>query len=463
METNSWLSTLVSDNGWNRPYIDDESLIPKRYNTLRTHIIEKNLVCASNGNVYIYLPVQNKWSILCSDEATIFLNAVMEMENATVQYDKAFRPYVSYLERNASENLATKIPTSICIGTTRTRINRNGNGLTLSVCEPVLIHNPSYGKHHEVSALCYMPLSIKQWPKRWERTNNFPMYQFISPLFPDGRELLTIEWVLGNALVDPNSFSKAVILYGQGGTGKSTLLALIKIAFMGCCGSIPDKSLIGLAKGMSTDVASIVVSNRIVTAGDVGGIEDSTNLSVIKSLTGHDYISIPPLSARSSCSLFYATNRLDDPRKNTEWLTAQIMRRVVVVPMTTDALGFTENTIPQDQNSRLDFALRCVHTFLSHPHMPVSSMSIVLTLLGSASNDIMQYITEDDDEEILEEEYFSVLGILASAASIEASSIGDLVRKMSPSAVKTIRTTYCIVGLRPTVAYYESTGQPIPE
>jgi hypothetical protein len=387
----------------------------------------------------------------------------MEMENATVQYDKAFRPFVAYVERNASDNIAKSIPTSICIGTTRIRINKNGNGLRLSKSEPVLIENPSYGKHTEIPAFCYMPLSIKYWPERWERTNNFPMYQFISPLFPYEQELLTIEWILGNALVDPNATSKAAILYGPGGTGKSTLLALIKIAFMGCCGSIPDKSLIGLAKGMSNDVASVVVANRIVTAGDVGGIDDSTNLSVIKSLTGHDYISIPPLSARSSCSLFYATNRLDDPRKNTEWLSTQIMRRVVVIPMTTDALGFTENTIPQDHNSRLDFALRCVHTFLGHPYMPISPMSVILTLLGSASNEILHLITEDDDEDISDDEYFSVLGILSSAVSIDLASIGELVRKISPSAVKVIRTTYCIVGLRPTIAYYEMTGKPVPE
>jgi len=206
----------------------------------------------------------------------------MEMESATVNYDKAFRPFISYLERRAVENLAKKIPTSICIGTTRLRVTLTSGGLRSTECEPILIDLPSYGQHKQIAALCAMSLSIPRWPRQWNRTDDMPMYRFISPLFSDPKELTTIEWVIGNALLDPSTYSKAVILYGGGGTGKSTLLAAIKIALMGCCGDIPDKALVGLAKGMTNDVAAIVVSNRIVTAGDIGGIEDSTNLSVIR-------------------------------------------------------------------------------------------------------------------------------------------------------------------------------------
>lgn len=449
----SWYDNLTSDPGWGRPYLDDdEGLTPKRINVLRTKIVEKKLLCASNGNVYIFLPTLNTWSILCSDEATIFLNSVMEMESATVNYDKAFRPFVSYLERRAGDNLALKLPTSICIGTTRLRATRTSDGLDLVECEPVLTDLPSHRKP-QIASLCYMPVAVSQWPRQWVKTDDMPIYRFISPLFPDKRELTTIEWVIGNALLDPNSHSKAVILYGEGGTGKSTLLATIKIALMGCCGSIPDRALLGLAKGMNNDVASVVVSNRIVTAGDVGGIDDNTNLSVIKSLTGHDYISIPPLSARSSCSLFYATNRLDDPRRNKEWSTPAIMRRVVVILMNADALQYVESAIPQDPVSRLDFALRCVHTRLSYPQMPVSSMSVILTLMGSIAMDIFEYITEADLDDISDDDSIVALGIIAGALAIKTDLVADLARKISPSCVRQIRSMYCIIGIKPTEKY----------
>lgn len=454
MSQQDWTDNLRDDAGWNRPYVDESGLIPKKYQALITSLIGKSLVCTCNGNVYIFLPVLNKWSILCSDEATISLNSLMEMDSASVNYDKAFRPYVSFIERSAIENIASTLPTSICIGTNRLRVSRLGNELELVPCEPVLVQHPSYNKSSTIASLCYMPLSMKLIPRTWERTDSFAMYRFISPLFPNNTELLTIEWAIGNALIDPVSTSKAVVLYGEGGTGKSTLLAAIKTSLAGCCGSIPDKSLLGAAKGMTNAVASIVVSNRVVTAGDVGGVDDSTNLSVIKTLTGHDYISIPPLSARSSCSLFYATNRLDDPRKNTEWMTAAIMRRVVVVCMSEDALSYAENSMPQDSISKLDFALRCVHTRLTYPSMPVSPLSVILTLAGSLGYEVMPYVTESHDG-VSEEEGSIVLSIMAGILGLNPERVGNLVQKVSSSAVRMVRNMYHIVGIRPSAKYYE--------
>lgn len=62
----------------------------------------------------------------------------MDMESATVNYDKAFRPFVSYLERRAGDNLALKLPTSVCIGTNRLRVTRTTDGLELAESENVL-------------------------------------------------------------------------------------------------------------------------------------------------------------------------------------------------------------------------------------------------------------------------------------------------------------------------------------
>ncbi|CCU82736.1 hypothetical protein BGHDH14_bgh02902 [Blumeria hordei DH14] len=458
MENTNWTQSLQQDVGWNRPYLDDESLVPRKYNTLRIKLIEKGLVCNSNGNVYIFLPVLNKWAILCSDEAIKNLNSMMQMDSASVSYYKAFRPYISFLERSSTDNIATSIPTSVCIGTNRLRVARQGDSLTLTKCEAILVKNPAYGKSTHISSLCYMPLSICKWPSEWTRTDEYSMYKFVSPLFSDPGDLLTIEWALGNALLDPVHVSKAIILYGEGGTGNSTLLAAIKTSLMGCCGSIPDNALVGMEQGMSDDVASIVVSNRIVTACDVGGLGENTNLSVIKSLTGHDYISIPPLSARSSCSLIYATNRLESPKGNSEWMSATIMRRVVVVSMNSDALSFTERSMPQDLTSRLDFALRCIHTRLVYPHMPVSPLSVILTLTGSSSSKVLQYLKESNSEDITDTDGNIVLSIIAGAVGVECSVVGEMARKISLSAVKQVRNLYHIVGAKPSDFYYTKFG-----
>ncbi|RKF79380.1 hypothetical protein GcC1_047022 [Golovinomyces cichoracearum] len=262
MSHQDWTDNLRDDAGWNRPYVDESSLISKKYQALITSLIGKSLVCTSNGNVYIFLPILNKWSVLYSDDATISLNSLMEMGSASVNYDKAFRPYVSFIERSSLDNIASLTPTSVCVGTNRLRVSRLGETLELVPCEPVLVQHPSYSKSSPIASLCYMPLSMKIIHRTCERTDNLGMYRSISPLSPNNTQLLTIEWAIGNDLVDPVSASKAVFLREEGRTGKTTLLTPVKKSLAGCCGSIPDRSLLGISKGMTNAVASIVVWAR---------------------------------------------------------------------------------------------------------------------------------------------------------------------------------------------------------
>lgn len=265
--------------------------------------------------------------------------------------------------------------------------------------------------------------------------------------------MLTVEWAIGNALVDPHNFSKAVILYGEGGRGKGTFLGALTIALMGCCGTIEDGILVSLARRMPPEVASAIVSNRIVTAGDVGSLSDSTNLSIIKTVTGHDYIPIHPTRAKSACTLFYASNRLDDPTVNTEWVTAAIMRRAIVINMTAYIPeGITEST-PQDPVSRLDFALRCVHTRLSYQSMPVSSFSVITTILGSKIVEAIDYVGPIDPEEVEDEEVIIANTIVASYAGITTEQVGQLAKAISHDAVCEIRSQTYIKGIAPSSNY----------
>lgn len=449
-----WHKHLTVDTGWNSPAFDGaEDITPARNKVLKTKILDRNLVCMSGGNIYVFLTTINTWSIICSHQATVFLNNLMSMESATVRYSNAFIPYVEFIERNASNKIAQPIPTSICIGTTRLLVSASSSGLKLSPCHSLI---PAFPEDVKVPAgLCYMSLAIPYWPPDWERTSVYPMYNYLSPLFEDPAELRTIEWAIGHALVDPHSYSKAVVLYGPGGRGKSTMLAALNIALMGCCGSIPDKALVSLAKGLPDSIASIIVANRIVTAGDVGGLEENTNLSVIKTLTGHDYISVPPSRARSACTLFYASNRLDDPLRNPEWTTDAIMRRVVVILMNTCIVEGISDSIPQDPVSRLDFALRCVHTKLTYPHMPVSPMSVLLTLLGSQATKACKYVVPVSDIDVDEDEIMVANSIIGGYIGKTAEEVGKLAHKISPSCVCSIRGRSYVKNIAPSSKYTE--------
>lgn len=448
-----WHKNLNADPGWGAAAFDGaEEMTPKRIKILKTKLVEKNLICMSGGNVFIFLTSINCWSIMCSDQAISHCNSLMEADSATVNFNKAFGPFVEFMERHAVDNVATVLPQSICIGTTRLRVVCRPTGLSLKPCESLLPVFPDKG--FDIPArLCYGSIASRRWPSEWEKTERYPMYRFLKPLFVDPIDMSTIEWCIGNALVDPHSSSKAVVLYGQGGRGKGTFLGALTIALIGCCGTIPDGALVSVSRGMPVSIASTIVSNRIVTAGDVGSMDDTTNLSIIKTITGHDFIPIPPTRARSACTLFYASNRLDDPTINTEWPTEAIMRRAVVINFTAYIPEGIEDVTPQDPVSRLDFALRCVHTRLSNPYMPVSPFTVITTILGSKIDDAMKFLAPIDPEEADEDEVILANNIIAGYAGVTTAVVGQLATRISHNAVCEIRSKKYIKGIVPSNAY----------
>lgn len=449
----SWHEDLVSDAGWNTAAFDGaEELTPQRNKVLKTKLVNKNLICSSGGNIYIFLTTINCWSIMCSKQAITYLNSIMGMESASVSFGQAFSPYVDFLERYSVDNIAKPIPQSVCIGTTRLRVAFNPGGLELTESESLLPTFPEKG-YDIPSRLCYSSIAARHWPRKWNRTQSYPIYRLLSPLFVDPTEMKTIEWTIGNSLIDPHSFSKAVILFGEGGRGKGTFLGALTIVLMGCCGTIPDGALVSLYRGLPAEIASIIVSNRIVTAGDVGSVGDSTNLSIVKTITGHDYIPVPPTRAKSACTLFFASNRLDDPCVNPEWATPAIMRRAVVIQMSAIIPDGIEANVPQDPVSRIDFALRCVHTRLAYNNMPVSPLSVVITILGSRYEEAMDYLCPIDPNEALDEEVVIANSIIAGYIGVTAERIGELAKRISADAVCRIHSVDYVKGIVPSSKY----------
>lgn len=447
-----WSDTIEQDRGWGMTAFDGaDTITPTKNKILRNKLVTPGLLCVSDGNIYVFLTTLNIWSVICAKQSIVFINNLMAIESATVKYGDAFEPYASFLEREASDRVANDIPQSICIGTERLRVAVVPGGLKLTRCEsllPFLASNKSL-----LSTLCYMPLSIRGWPNTWQRTPDYPMYKYLSPLFVDPIEMKTFEWGVGHSLIDPHNYSKAIILYGEGGRGKSTVINTISLALMGCCGTIPDAALVNLSAGLPDRVAQIVASNRIVTAGDVGGAGRNTNLTVIKALTGHDYMSLPPLRVKTACTLLYATNSLDDPRENNEWCTDAIMRRVVVIAMTAIVSEDSLMGIPRDTISKLDMCLRCVHTRLTNPYMPISSMSVLLTLMGSRFEDVAKYLVPVEDGEADNEDVILANNIVASALNLTTDEVGRLARRITPSGVVQIGDFYYIKNIEPSVHY----------
>lgn len=147
---------------------------------------------------------------------------------------------------------------------------------------------------------------------------------------PSERE--KIEWSIG-AIVsgDSKTIQKFLVLYGEAGSGKSTILNIIQMLFQGYYTTFEAKALTSSNNTFSTDAFR---SNPLVAIqhdGDLSRIEDNSKLN---SIISHEEMQInekykPSYTARINCFLYMATNR---PVKITDSKSGIIRRLIDVKP-----------------------------------------------------------------------------------------------------------------------------------
>jgi energy-coupling factor transporter ATP-binding protein EcfA2 len=147
---------------------------------------------------------------------------------------------------------------------------------------------------------------------------------------PDERAKL--EWAIGAVVSgDSRSIQKFIVLYGEAGAGKSTMLNIIQKLFTGYYTTFEAKALTSASNAFSTEVFK---SNPLVAIqhdGDLSKIEDNTKLN---SIISHEEMTMnekykPSYMARVNCFLFMATNR---PVKITDAKSGIIRRLIDVHP-----------------------------------------------------------------------------------------------------------------------------------
>ena len=145
-------------------------------------------------------------------------------------------------------------------------------------------------------------------------------------------ERAKLEWAIG-AIVsgDAKDIQKFIVLYGEAGAGKSTILNIIQRLFNGYYTTFEAKALTSSSNSFSTEVFK---SNPLVAIqhdGDLSKIEDNTKLN---SIISHEEMTMnekykPSYMARVNCFLFMATNR---PVKITDAKSGIIRRLIDVKP-----------------------------------------------------------------------------------------------------------------------------------
>ena len=158
-------------------------------------------------------------------------------------------------------------------------------------------------------------------------------------------ERAKLEWAIGAIVCgDAKDIQKFIVLYGEAGAGKSTILNIVQRLFNGYYTTFEAKALTSSSNAFSTEVFK---SNPLVAIqhdGDLSKIEDNTKLN---SIISHEEMTMnekykPSYMARVNCFLFMATNR---PVKITDAKSGIIRRLIDVKP--------TGNKIPSKRYQNL--------------------------------------------------------------------------------------------------------------
>lgn len=419
---------LEKDDGWDKPRVKTKSF--PRYESLRDYLGNKGLACNFNGTKLVYIVPLNCWDNLASSVTQVNITHVADITNATVQYDKSFEPYRVFVSKYCNSANATFPPPSVNIGTRRLEVSLDQEGKILSMidCRRLIELPVERSKELDiVSSVCYQPLAYTSFPRKFIASRPGSMMTHIAPLFHDMRDLVSVMWLVGNSLVDPVTRARTVLLAGEGATGKSRVLICIQECCDGSASTVRVGGMTSSRKEDTAEIMSMAASSRFMFAHDVNLETGELDLDVVKNVTGGDMISVGGNTARSLCSIFMGTNGVPNASEVDIYRSDAIMRRMVLIPMLTDAFAIGLEHAPVDEGSKLDFVCSCIHTRLTYPEVPISPRALVLTI----TMDMYPYIRdelwfyEDDVDKVkaTEVEYSTVVAILAGVMGKSEKSI----------------------------------------
>lgn len=145
-------------------------------------------------------------------------------------------------------------------------------------------------------------------------------------------ELDKIEWAIGAIISgDAKKIQKFIVFYGEGGTGKSTMLNIIQKLFEGYYTTFEAKALVQNNNSFATEVFRTNPLVAIQHDGDLSKIEDNTKLN---SIVSHEEMTMnekfkSAYTAKTNCFLFLGTNK---PVKITDAKSGVIRRLIDVHP-----------------------------------------------------------------------------------------------------------------------------------
>ena len=434
-----------NDTGWDTPKVKYPG--GEKYKLIDKYLWVPGLLCSSSGAQYMYLDVRNCWVNFASSSAISRVCDIVGMKNVSVSYNDAFKPFADSITKRCDSNVSDQVPTSVCIGTTRLEIGTDEDGAVL-VFTPgrVLTHRTVSSIPRDVYSLCVMPVDLPIYPVRYQFPGKASLLEYVAQVFPDTRDLVTVMWIVGNSVLDPQENPKSLLLSGPGGSGKSTVLRAIYKSMARCCGTLPDGCLTGYTKSMAGVIAEAVASSRMVVCYDVDIEREPLNMAMFKNISGSDYIRVGFNTCKSTCSLALAANGYVDPLGGSVYTSDAIMRRAVCVMMDVNTVEIPRAHAPESVDDLLDFICSCLHIKLKYSHMPVSPLNVALTMCGSRYLEIRDMLRETPGP-VPVHKAEEVIQLISIVSGIPLHNVGRKAKLISPLCVTTIDSSIYIKGL----------------
>ena len=201
-----------------------------------------------------------------------------------------------------------------------------------------------------------------------------------------------LEWAIGSVVSgDSKTIQKFLVLYGEAGTGKSTVLNIVQKLFDGYCAVFDAKALGSASNAFALEAFRDNPLVAIQHDGDLSHIEDNTRLN---SLVSHEMMTVnekfkSTYSNRFKAFLFMGTNK---PVKITD-ARSGLIRRLIDVTPSGDKVSSAEyrRLVKQIDFELGAIACHCLDVYKADPdfydnYIPLSMMS--------ASNDFYNYILD---------------------------------------------------------------------
>lgn len=215
--------------------------------------------------------------------------------------------------------------------------------------------------------------------------------KIISTLYSQ-EERMKIEWAIGSIVTgDSKKLQKFVVLYGEAGTGKSTILNIIQMLFDGYYSVFDSKALGSASNSFALEAFK---SNPLVAIehdGDLSRIEDNTR---INSLVSHELMTVnekfkSTYTNRFKSFLFMGTNR---PVKITD-AKSGLLRRLIDITPSGNKLSLDEyNEAIRNVSFELGaIAYHCKQVYLDNKNIYNNYIPIKML---SASNDFYNFVLD---------------------------------------------------------------------